>query len=286
MVAHASADKYDTAYVEWRPLLAACEVYAQLSGWRFVRADFMRLESKGESEELRTAREQAMPMALEFADRVASCKQALAEGAEPPRLLTEFQVCQRLVATEAVFNSMVATIAAVGLEEGAGASMRTALDGNNNEDPDRYAFQDMTQPVEVIARRLLAYRELVEGEPSAREERRRRLLQASFVVEFGLEHGLPDFRDRTSEGMLTDFLTRLGEWEGGRNSATVRALVLDSLPPGPAGKGLREAALDWFENHKTAAIFGGAIVGGLIGVLAASAAVAVASAATRGRSSR
>ena len=56
-----------------------------------------------------------MPMALEYGDRIRACLDACNDGAEPPRLLTEFQACQRLVASEAVYNSMVATVTAVGL---------------------------------------------------------------------------------------------------------------------------------------------------------------------------
>lgn len=268
-----------SVYAEWRALLIACEPYASLSGWRFVKCDFMRLDGR-EAAGMAEAREKAMPMALEYADRVRACVTALADGIDqPPRLLTEFQACQRYVAREAVYNSMIATISAVGLT--AALAEPPANADAPSDDADPFAFHDMTQPVEVIAKRLLAYTAHVESTPAAREERQQRLLQASFIVEFGLEHGLPDFRDTTSEAMLRDFLDRLGEWEGGRGSEVVRALVMDSLPAGPAGKGLRSTALEWFEAHKVPALVGGAILGGVVGVLFASAAVALAS---RGRS--
>jgi len=265
---------FSTDYTEWKALLAACESYATLSGWRFVLADFMRMDRR-ETPGMAEARERAMPMALEFADRARACAAAVSAGAEPPRLYSEFQVCQRYVAREAVYNSMIATIAAVGLGE-AGSSA-SAGGESDADDPERFAFHDMTQPVEVIARRLLAYNAHVEGSPEAAKARHQRLLHASFVVEFGLEHGLPDFRDTTSEGMLRDFLERLGEWEGGRNSETVRALVLQSIPPGPANRGLRQTALDWAEENRTSALVGGALLGGLAGMLAATAVVAIAS---------
>ena len=266
--------EFDTAYAEWRPLLAACESYAVASGWRFVLADFMRMDGREAQGADQASRERAMPMALEYADRARACATAVSAGAEPPRLFTEFQACQRYVAREAVYNSMIATLAAVGL----GRPGDTACAAPDADDPERFAFHDMTQPVELIAKRMLAYHAHVEGSPAAAEERRRRLLHASFVVEFGLEHGMPEFRDTTSEGMLRDFLERLGEWEGGRDSEAVRALVLQSLPPGPASRGLRTTALEWFDNNKTSALVGGAIIGGVVGVLAASAVVALASA--------
>lgn len=270
---------FSTAFAEWWPLLAACSEYAHLSGWRFVKGDFMRLDGR-EAPGVPEAREKAMPMALEYADRVCACLAALAEGAEPPRLLTEFQACQRLIAREAVYNSMLATIAAVGLSDGS----QPAAD-DDDADPERFAFHDMTQPIEVIAQRLLAYNAHVDASPADKREKGERLLHASFIVEFGLEHGMPEFRDRTSEAMLTDFLSRLGEWEGGRDNEAVRALVLQSIPPGPAGKGLRAAASEWFNAHPKETIIGGAIVGGVLGILVAGAAVALASGAGR-RASR
>lgn len=220
-----------------------------------------------------------MPMALEYADRLRACNAAIAAGAEPPRLLAEFQAAQRFVASEAVYNSMIATVTAVGLGDSSEAEDDAkATEGDvADDDPERYAYHDMTQPVELIARRLLAYHARVQASPAMRDERQTRLLHASFIVEFGLEHGLPDRSDLQSETMLKEFLARLGEWEGGRDSEVVRGIVLEHLPPGRAGHGLRAAALDWFEEHKGAALVGGAIAGGLIGVLVAGAAVAIAS---------
>ena len=43
MVTHRTATAFETSWSEWRSLLAACESYAQLQGWRFVKADFMNL---------------------------------------------------------------------------------------------------------------------------------------------------------------------------------------------------------------------------------------------------
>lgn len=273
-----------TPWAEWRALLVACESYAILTGWRFVLADLMRLDQPSDSDAMRATRERAIPTALEYADRLQACKAALDGGCtQPPRLLDEFKACQRLVASEAVYNSMIATISAVGLAE------EHKDDGEEGAAPagapeDAAPYHDMSQPVEVIARRLRAHHARVEASPALAEERRTRLMHASFIVEFGLEHGLPDFRDETSETMLKDFLDRLGEWEGARDNETVRALILGAMPPGRAGRGLRAAALGWFERNKDVAIVGGAVVGGVLGVLLASAAVAVASAAARGRS--
>lgn len=288
MVTHdTDATQYDCAFDEWRALLAACHEYAALKGWRFVKLDLMTgLGDTRESEELRAARERAMPMALAYADRVRACLAASQEGAEPPRLLSEFHACQRLVAEAAVYNSMVATLKAVGLggfDSGDGGE--AAPSAPRPEDPDPLAYQDLSQPIEVIARRLRAHHECMEATPEMRDERQRRVMHASFVVEFGLEEGLPERRDATSEATLKEFLERLGEWEGGQQSDVVRSLVLESIPDGPAQKPLRGAARDYFEKNPGAAVLGGAIVGGIIGVLAASAAVALAG-GNRGGASR
>lgn len=293
---------YDCAFEEWRPLLAACDSYASLTGWRFVLADFMHLQGR-ESSDLRAARELAMPLALDFADRVRACAAAVADGAAKPRLITEFEACQRIVATEAVYNSMVATVRAVGLSSsaaegasgggGPGAEMLPLLGGcaslsisaaasEAEEDADSFAYQDMSQPIEVIARRLLAHEARLQAMPAVRDEKQRRALHASFFVEFGLEHGLADKGDATAEHSLREFLERLGEWDGGKDNDTVRALVLGAIPQGPAERSLRSAALSWFETHKGATLVGGAIVGGVLGLLAASTVVALAS-SRRGR---
>lgn len=296
-----------SVWSEWAALVGACEAYATLCGWRFVKADFMNLQkNRGEHRDaMRAAQERAMPMALEYGDRIRACLDACNDGAEPPRLLTEFQACQRLVASEAVYNSMVATVTAVGLGSPGGDPVRTAVppteehetarwrpsavtdDALAMDDPDAYSYQDMSQPIEVIARRLRRYHERLTGSAESWSERQRRLLHASFIVEFGLEHGLPEVRDLTSENTLKEFLQRLGEWEGGQSSDVVRSLVLDSIPEGPA-KRLRKTIddhwSDWFEQNRTAAIVGGAVLGGILGMVVAGATLAVAGAGrARGR---
>ena len=131
-----------TVYTEWRALLIACESYAQaraggiepgelthksflariaclrelfssvqLCGWRFVLSDFMCFDQRQEKSDLRIAQEKAMPMALEYADRLHACGAAHAAGAEPPRLLAEFEAAQRFVALQALGESNCALVA-------------------------------------------------------------------------------------------------------------------------------------------------------------------------------
>ena len=66
----------------------------------------------------------------------------------------------------------------------------------------------------------------------------------------------------------------------------MRALVMENLasPSGSAvPPSLREAASDWFQHNQKAAIIGGAIFGGVLGLLAAGAAVAASAGAKTAR---
>ena len=110
--------------------------------------------------------------------------------------------------------------------------------------------------------RLQAYSN-VEASPALAHERRSRLLHASFIVEFGLEHGLPD-RDHTSESMLKEFLV----WASGRAARMMRPCARSCSSPGGPGAAIARHAADWFDDHK-GALIGGAILGGAIGVLVA-----------------
>ena len=283
VVVSASAPAESCVWTHWRELIDAAGPYAKLTGWRFVLHDFMALDRPQDPAELRAARARAMPTVVEFGERVRACAAALesaAPSAPPPELVSEFRACQRLVASEAVYNSMLATLRAVGLgDENVGGEV---------PDEEAMMYHDMSQPMPVVARRLCAHAALMRASPDAADERSRRVRHASFVVEFGLEHGLSELRDETSESTLTDFLQRLGEWQAtspcGVDGPMVASRLLSNLPDGPASRTLREAALAWAEANQGSAIVTGAIVGGVVGVLAASAFVALASA--RGGRSR
>jgi len=175
---------------------------------------------------------------------------------------------------------MLATVTAVGLVEsigGAGGSGTEMHSRSLDEaDDDAFAYHDMSQPIEIIARRLCAFEARLRASADLHAEKQRRTLQASFIVEFGLEHGLPEKNDATAERTLREFLERLGEWQGGQDNDTVRQLVLGSIPKGPGERALKTTVFDWFESHKGATLVGGAIVGGVIGVLIASTALAIA----------
>jgi len=215
----------------------------------------MQLEGPRAEGPIHEARVRAMPTVLEYGDLVGGMKPGSA-------LASEFELCQRLVAAEAVHNSMVATCQAL--------SLLREPETEGDADGDR-AFEDVSQPLEAIAVCLANFRAFLLANPQLADERQQRLLRATFVVEFGLEHGLPELCDPTSEAMLGDFLERVREW-GGRDTEAdevVRRMVLSSLPPAKSAS-LHRKALDWFENNQHAAIVGGVLIGGAaIGMLVA-----------------
>lgn len=254
-------------FTNWADLITACNVYATLSGWRFVKSEFMNLEAPQVSREMHQARLDAMPMVLDFADRVG-------EASADSELIAEFIHCQKIVATAAVFNSMVATCKALALP---GFDEDTCVKSADNSDDDAdCSYQDVSQPLEVIADRILNYLSLLDANEELRSVRNARLMQASFITEFGLEHNLPEYRDTTAEGILTEFLQRVAEW-GGRDAASediVRSMVLEEIPRGQ--RSLRNAALKWFDENRRTAMIGGMLLGGAVGVALAGAAVIVA----------
>ena len=204
-------------FPQWDELLAACEEWAISQGWRFSSSALLQVRPESPNY---PGQARALPMALEYGDRIRGM-QCFSD--EP--LLSEFRRCQELVAQEAVHNSMVATCRALGLWQ---------EDAPVDED---CAWQDCSQPLEVITRRLQSHAAQVEA-AGLTEKLSRRTRQASFIVEFGLEHGLPPLKDATSEATLTDFLERIKEWDGGHdNEMCVPALPARALPglplPGP-----------------------------------------------------
>mmetsp|Transcript_18805 Transcript_18805/g.48447 ORF Transcript_18805/g.48447 Transcript_18805/m.48447 type:complete len:355 (+) Transcript_18805:203-1267(+) len=226
----------DTPFPHWAELLEACEEYSTISGWRFLLYDFMRLDDNLSAAE-RSAREAALPVALQYADDVKALVRAHPNARMRSPLFAEFVLCQKLVASEAIYNSMVATCRALGLlparggaPPGAPAAAAMAQQ-TESEGGVASAYHDTSQPLPEIARRLAAYAAALEAHPSAREQRRERLLRASFVSDFGTEHGLPELHDVTSEAMLKEFLERVREWGGADPSSqlVVRALVLENL---------------------------------------------------------
>ena len=215
-------------FPQWDELLAACEEWAISQGWRFSSSALLQVRPESPNY---PGQARALPMALEYGDRIRGM-QCFSD--EP--LLSEFRRCQELVAQEAVHNSMVATCRALGLWQ---------EDAPVDED---CAWQDCSQPLEVITRRLQSHAAQVEA-AGLTEKLSRRTRQASFIVEFGLEHGLPPLKDATSEATLTDFLERIKEWDGGHDNEMCAPALPGPALPGRALPGLPPLALAW--AHRT-----------------------------------
>merc|ERR1711971_941057 len=161
--------------------------------------------------------------------------------------LPEFHTAEKMVTREAIFNSMVSTCCSVELWP-ARAKIH----------PDDITYQDMSDPLDFIAQRLYNFvrwrREAGEEEPN-----KRRMFAASFVVEFGREHGLsPGKIDSTSENMFFNFLARVKEW-GEHTRCHELAPCLDGLPPS-----LQQKAHAWWKaNWKGVAVGTGILAAGL-----------------------
>eukprot|EP00316_Scyphosphaera_apsteinii_P020875 CAMPEP_0119301644 /NCGR_PEP_ID=MMETSP1333-20130426/3380_1 /TAXON_ID=418940 /ORGANISM="Scyphosphaera apsteinii, Strain RCC1455" /LENGTH=356 /DNA_ID=CAMNT_0007303767 /DNA_START=58 /DNA_END=1128 /DNA_ORIENTATION=- len=267
------------SFTEWQELLDACTDYATKRGWRFDMTDFMDLDSAAKDHEAQAARIKAMPVALQYADRLAT-------PSAYPELLAQFRRCQQLVAVEAVYNTLVTTCRALELlppkpstsPEALVTSSRAATCTPNGDAPAVTSAEsvllgmDLSRPVQEIALVLQKSEQLL-CQSGAESLRLRRLYRASFIVEFGLAHGLPAWDDAQSKRILREFLERLKECgHDGETGALIKGLVLDGLAPAPSS--LRDAALDWFENNKVKALAGGALLAGVAGVLAAGAAIA------------
>jgi hypothetical protein len=154
------------AYPAWAELLEALEPYAQLSGFRFVLNDFMRMDDPKPSPELQAAQERAMPHVLDMGERLANIMGS--GGSADTPLIQEFELCQRKVAREAVYKTIIATCRALGIYDTVPAA------DENAEDAGSCAFQDLSQPLEVVVRRLKNFEKQLDAVPGAREERERR----------------------------------------------------------------------------------------------------------------
>ena len=159
----------------WADLLEAFTPYAQLTGWRFSLGDFMRIDDPKVSDELRAAQEQALPLALDFGDQLRALSKLPPSEANESPLLQEFELAARKVAREAVYKTMVATCKALSVSDARATFPAAASD----EDPESCAYQDLSQPFEVIARRLQNYATALEAVPGAKEERDCRCAQAA-----------------------------------------------------------------------------------------------------------
>ena len=175
------ADVAPRYFEHWHDLLDACTDYARASGWRYTPVDFMRELDVGGAERAGVAcRAASTTVVLDWAERVAAVAREQTEGAAEcdlgewaQRLLEEFRLCERLVAQEAVFNSMLSTCRALGLCK-PNAAISTAAAGSmvgSLAGVDGCAWQDMSVSLEHVARRLDNFVLMIEREPRIKAQR-------------------------------------------------------------------------------------------------------------------
>jgi len=243
-----------TPFPNFSALLQACTPFAKLTGGRYTRELFDDI--RGDDCFGDSVRMAAMPVVVEFTEKIAR------GGATLESLLQEFRVAATMVLREAVFVSMCATCRSLELWPAkAGLS------------PDDMTYQDMSDPLECIAQRLYNYVQVL-AQGGEDKLQKRKMRAASFVVEFGVAHGIAETPcDAVAERMLMEFLKRVKEW-GERVQKTELKPCLEPLPPSMRQK----AELWWKENWKGVFLGAGIVLGaGLIG-----AALAVASAGSNG----
>mmetsp|Transcript_18298 Transcript_18298/g.29327 ORF Transcript_18298/g.29327 Transcript_18298/m.29327 type:complete len:303 (-) Transcript_18298:81-989(-) len=210
------------AFPHFARLLDACGAFAAITGGRYTSAIFHDFSIGGDRGV--EARKPALPVVAEYICQIS-------EADASSSLLAEFRIAEKMVLREAVFVSMVATCRSVELWP---AKADIAIDDTT--------YQDMSETLDVIAQRLFNF---VKARSDADEENmhQQRMFAASFVVEFGREHGFqPGEPDLLAETMLFEFLARVRDW--GQNERQEVQPCLESLPPS-----LRERADKWWKEN-------------------------------------
>merc|ERR1711998_90102 len=226
----------------WEPLLRACDAYAKESGWRYSHSDLMSL--RGDDSTHDRVRIQAMPVAL---DLIEDLQHSFSTSEQSP-LRQGFEEAEKLVNAEAVYNSMLATCKA--LEVDAPSCPQSAGCTCDN--------LDLSLPFESIAQRLYCQERARLADPQARQKDVRRLGQASFIVDFGLAHGLPSGADPQAERLIQEFLGRAKKWcrEHGQQGACVRGVVLEQLKE---REQLHQSASSWLQDNWKTVLLGAAL---------------------------
>ena len=208
----------DCFFPAWAELTRRCAAYCAQSGYRFQPADF-EPEAIGKAVPAEAAaRRHALPAVHAYKERCLRLAQSSDEKqdasasayAADQALVTEFRTAQRLLADDATHQIMSKSCEVLGL---LGSD---TVEGDDGVDT---AYHDVSAPLPLIAARLGRYdAQLDEG--GVRELRYRRLLHATFIIDFGESYGQPrELDDETSAELLRVFWVRVREW-GGRDAET------------------------------------------------------------------
>lgn len=187
--------------MSWERLLSVCEKYCNWGGYRFNIDDL-----NSEDEEVVNSLEGAMPVILEMGKKLCSLWENKKDCTKN-EIIIEFNMCQRFLQRQAVYETLACTCAELDLHG------KEALDAYS---PSDCKFEDMTEPLDVIAQRLFNHKHRMETDKEFHDEwgrREKRKAEASFIVDFGLSYGLSDVADITSQTMLSDFEERVTEYK-------------------------------------------------------------------------
>lgn len=227
-------------FPHFNPLLEACTPFARQTGCRYTIA--LAQDIRGDGSEHDESRLAAAPMISEFAARLKAPTKGIIE---------DFSRAEKIVMREAVFKSLCSTCQSVDLWPPTSTKIL----------PDDRAYEDTTAPLEDVAQRLYNFVQWRKSE-GQQEVHQRRALAASFVLEFGLEHGLEKGEpDEDSERMLMQFLEQVRDYGEREEMDELKPSFDDELP-----LSVREQAEQWWQAN-----WRGVAVG--VGVVAAGAAL-------------
>lgn len=222
-------------------LLTECAAYGKLSGGRFRARDFdpVRLGDGTMPHLVRDVdaqvRKAALPMVQEYQQKIK----------DDQDLRGECEYAQRLVVKEGIQNAMRETCVQLHL-------WRADPSGD-------IGFQDMSQPLPVIAGKLYNYVKLRDT-----AEHQRRILTANFLSDFWMQSGMKKCDCTSEETMLTEFLARVDEWGKRTNAPKYKSVVRNVMENFLDDKTLKSVESWWKENKKGVAIAAGVALGAIL----------------------
>lgn len=160
----------EESFRNFAPFLRASQAYSERSGFRFRIDSF---QSDGNSCEARTGSEaklRAAPAVHEFAERLR---------AQDVALMEELERSYRLIMTESVRNSMIGTCQQL--------DVFPPLLGSVDVDSEDCAYEDVSEPLLVIAQRL--YNDQARRKTPVGARLERRATTAAYIVDFAAEIG-------------------------------------------------------------------------------------------------
>jgi len=249
------------AFPAFRPLLEACKEYAALSGGRFLSGDFC-CEDAGDGPGSRSEELHAASLSCKdcsFAFEVA-LKDAQTLREDQSDLLQEVRGAYRLAMSEAIRSGMKATLMQLELWP-----PTSHLFGDTTVDENDCAYEDMSEPLPVIAQRCFNDDQRRTRDPRFSEVHRR-MVTASFLVDFAVAAGMElNTMPETQQIMLSDFTRQVEDWTDGQAGArsNARAALLNGLGLNKAADVARAKVTEWWADNWRSVAWTTAAVGAI-----------------------